>query len=54
LGGREKKRETDMRIGETLSTVLDTSDLQLKVAALYFLTNTSTPVKALLVSKIFF
>ena len=54
-GGREKKKkETDMRIGETLSTVLDTSDLQLKVAALYFLTNTPTPVKPLLVSKIFF
>ena len=50
----KKKKETDMRIGETLSTVLDTSDLQLKVAALYFLTNTPTPVKPLLVSKIFF
>ena len=52
--GGKKKKETDMRIGETLSTVLDTSDLQLKVAALYFLTNTPTPVKPLLVSKIFF
>lgn len=50
--GWERIKERGIRIWPTLPSVSDCPDLQLKVTALYFLTNISIPVKPLLVSKV--
>lgn len=47
----EEKEERDGRIWPTLPSVSDSLDLQLKVTAIYFLTNISTPMKHLPDSK---